>query len=150
MAQDILKGSTTFKLVFQLVDSSDHIAGLTGKSGSVTVSLSKNGAAGGAPAGAIAEVDAGDLPGVYSIAGDASDSDTAGPLWLYAKDAASDPYCALVANVIDPAVANYGTNLVNISGSAVSTTTAQLGVNVEKINNVDVIGTGISSDLWRA
>ena len=41
-------------------------------------------------------------------------------------------------------------DLTHIAGSAVSTTTAQLGVNVEKINNVDVVGAGTSGDKWRA
>ena len=118
MAQDILKSTSTFVLTFQLVASSDHIAGLTGKSGSVTVKISKNGASGVSPSGAIAEVDSTNLPGVYTVAGNTTDSNTAGPLWIYAKDAASDPYCALIANVIDPTVANYGANAVNIGGTA--------------------------------
>lgn len=123
MAQDILKSTTTFAVVFQLIASSDHITGLTGKSGSVVVQISKNGGAGATPSGAITEVDATNLPGVYKLAGNATDSGTAGPLWIYAKDAASDPYCALVANVIDPTVANYGANVVNWLGTVVSTPT---------------------------
>ena len=86
------QSDTTYKLFFMLISSTDHITGLTGKSGSVVVSLSKNGAGGGAPAGAIGEVDATNLPGLYSIAGNATDSNTLGPLFLHAKDAASDPY----------------------------------------------------------
>ena len=125
MAQDIQKSATAYKLIFQLIASSDHITGLTGKAGSVVVSLSKNGAAGSAPAGAIAEVDATNLPGVYSIAGNATDSDTAGPLWIYAKDAASDPTAHLIANIIDPTIANYGVNAVKLNGQTI---TAAAGV----------------------
>ena len=149
MAQDILKSTTTFSLVFQLISSSDHITGLTGKAGSVVVSLSKNGAAGGTPAGAITEVDSTNLPGVYKIAGNATDSGTAGPLWLYAKDAASDPYCALVANVIDPTVANYGANVVNWNNTVVATpaTAGIPDINVKNINNTAAATPGASGGI---
>ena len=86
------QSDTTYGLYFLLIASSDHITGLTGKSGSVVVSLSKNGAGGGVPAGAISEVDATNFPGLYKVAGNATDSGTLGPLFLHAKDAASDPY----------------------------------------------------------
>ena len=86
------QSDTTYGLFFMLIDSDDHITGLTGKAASVTVSLSKNGAAGGAPAGAISEVDSTNFPGLYKIAGNATDSNTLGPLFLHAKDADSDPF----------------------------------------------------------
>ena len=41
-------------------------------------------------------------------------------------------------------------DITHIAGAAVSTTTAQLGVNVEKINDVTVVGAGTSGDKWRA
>ena len=86
------QSDTTYGLFFILIDSDDHITGLTGKAGSVTVSLSKNGAGGGPPAGAISEVDSTNFPGLYKIAGNATDSNTLGPLFLHAKDADSDPF----------------------------------------------------------
>ena len=86
------QSDTTYGLFFMLISSSDHITGLTGKSGSVVVSLSKNGAGGGVPSGAISEVDAANFPRLYKVAGNATDSNTLGPLFLHAKDAASDPY----------------------------------------------------------
>ena len=86
------QSDTTYPMEFMLISSSDHITGLTGKAGSVTVSLSKNGGAGGVPSGAISEVDATNQPGLYKIAGNATDSNTLGPLFLHAKDAASDPW----------------------------------------------------------
>lgn len=155
MAQDILKSTTTFAIVFQLVSSSDHIAGLTGKAGSVVVQISKNGGAGATPSGAISEVDATNLPGVYKLAGNATDSGTAGPLWIYAKDAASDPYCALAANVIDPAVANYGVNVVNWLGTVVATpaTAGIPDVNAKNINNATAVNgltaAVIASAIWQ-
>jgi hypothetical protein len=85
------QSDTTYPLFFMLISSSDHITGLTGKSGSVVVSLSKNGAGGGVPAGAISEVDATNHPGLYKIADNATDSNTLGVLNIHAKDAASDP-----------------------------------------------------------
>jgi len=86
------QSDTGYGLYFMLIASSDHISGLTGKSGSVVVALSKNGAGGGVPAGAISEIDATNFPGLYKVAGNATDSNTLGPLFLHAKDAASDPY----------------------------------------------------------
>ncbi len=88
----LIKQSTTaYVIPFVLVSSSDHISGLTGKAGSVTVKLSKNGASGVSPSGTITETDATNLPGHYYITGNATDSGTIGTLDLYAKDAASDP-----------------------------------------------------------
>ena len=84
-------GNITRKLPFLLVSSTDHIAGLTGKAGTVTVSLSKNGAGGGVPAGAIAEVDATNQPGWYTVAANATDANAAGSLLLHAAVIGSDP-----------------------------------------------------------
>ena len=86
------QSDTNYGLYFILISSIDHITGLTGKAGSVVVSLSKAGAGGGVPAGAISEVDATNHSGLYKIAGNATDSNTLGALFLHAKDAASDPY----------------------------------------------------------
>ena len=130
MAYDILKGSSGTALVFLMVQSSDHITGLTGAT--VTVTLSKNGGAFASPSGAVSEI----ANGWYKVAGNATDSNTAGPLALHATATSGDPTDVVVGNVIDATAAVYGGNLVNIAGSAVSTTTAQLGVNVASINSV--------------
>jgi len=81
--------STAYPLVFLMVDSSDHITGKTGLA--PTVKLGKAGAAGGAPAGAVSEIDATNMPGWYKVAGNATDSGTLGPLVLHATAAGADP-----------------------------------------------------------
>lgn len=158
----IKQSSTGTPLRFLLVSSSDHITGLTGKAASVVVKISKNGAAAVTPSGAISEVDATNEPGVYAIAGNATDTGTLGPIDIYAKDAASDPTnmidaaqivafdptdaTALGLSRIDATISSRlasnldgnGYQMVdieNIAGAAVSTTTAQFGVNVVKYNN---------------
>ena len=85
MGYSVKTASTARPLLFKLVLSSDHVTGATGKS--PTVVLSKNGAAFGAPAGAVTEV----ANGWYAVAGNATDTGTLGPLVLYATAALCDP-----------------------------------------------------------
>lgn len=82
----ILKQSQTAEpLIFLMVDSTDHITGKTGLT--CTVTLSKNGAAFGAPAGAVTEI----ANGWYKVAGNATDTGTLGPLILHASATGADP-----------------------------------------------------------
>lgn len=67
-----------------MVANSDHITPVTGIT--PTVTLSKNGAAFGAAAGAVTEV----ANGVYCVAGNATDTNTLGPLWLHATGTGAD------------------------------------------------------------
>jgi hypothetical protein len=92
MGQTIKQNNTNQYILFWLISSADHISGLTGKAGSVVVKLSKNGGGGINPNGTVAEVDAVNMPGLYSISPSLNDSTTLGPLGLYAKDALSDPW----------------------------------------------------------
>ena len=85
MGYQLKLGQTDRVLMFLMLDNTDHITGKTGLT--PTVTLSKNGAAFGAPSGAVSEVGS----GWYSIAGDATDSDTLGSLILHAEDASADP-----------------------------------------------------------
>jgi hypothetical protein len=86
----LLKQSSTAQpLLFQLIATADHIAGLTGAT--PTVKLSKNGAAGASPAGAVTEVDSTNMPGWYKVAGNATDTGTLGPLVLHATASGADP-----------------------------------------------------------
>jgi hypothetical protein len=71
--------------LFLLISSTDHITGLTGAT--VTVTLSKNGAAFAAPAGAVTEL----ASGWYKVAGNATDTATLGPLLLHATATGADP-----------------------------------------------------------
>lgn len=85
----IKQGQTSSPLLFRMVDSVDHVTPKTGLTPMVT--LSKNGAGFGAPAGAVSEVG----NGVYAVAGNATDSTVLGPLALNATSAGADPASAL-------------------------------------------------------
>lgn len=79
------QSSTTYPLFFLMVDSTDHVTGKTGLS--PTVTISKNGASFASPSGAITEVG----NGLYKIAGNATDSNTVGELWIHATGTGADP-----------------------------------------------------------
>jgi len=97
MAYPIPQNSTQSALLFFMVQSSDHITGLTGAS--PTVTLSKNGGTFAAPSGAVSEVGS----GWYKVAGNATDTNTLGPLALHATATSGDPCDILVAHIlIDP------------------------------------------------
>ena len=83
------QNQTAHPLQFLMVLTSDHLTGATGKT--PVVKLSKNGAIGAAPAGTITEIDATNNPGWYQVAGNATDSNTLGPLILSATAASCDP-----------------------------------------------------------
>ena len=84
MGYSVKQSQTARPLLFKLRLASDHITGATGKS--PTVTLSKNGAAFGSPAGAVTEV----ANGWYKVAGNATDAGTLGPLVLHATAALCD------------------------------------------------------------
>lgn len=78
------QSDTTYPLVFFMADITDHT---TGKAGlSPTVTLSKNGGAFGAAAGAVSEI----ASGWYKVSGNATDSNTLGPLILHATGPGAD------------------------------------------------------------
>lgn len=79
------QSDTTYPLFFFMVDSTDHVTGKTGLSPAVTIS--KNGGSFASPSGAVTEVG----NGLYKIAGNATDSNTLGELWIHATGAAADP-----------------------------------------------------------
>jgi hypothetical protein len=72
-------------IVFLMVDSADHVTGKTGLT--VTVTLSKNGAAFGAASGAVSELS----NGWYALAGNATDRNTLGALAIHASASGADP-----------------------------------------------------------
>jgi hypothetical protein len=126
MAQ--LKQSTTYTRAFLLVGSADHITGLTGASPSV--SLSKAGGTFAAAGGAVTEI----ANGWYKIALTTTDTGTLGDLAYHITAPSADP-----TDFVDQVVGNIlgdtlPANVTQISGSAVSTTAAQLGVNVVNYN----------------
>lgn len=79
------QSDTTYPLFFFMVDSSDHITGKTGLT--PTVTISKNGASFAGVNGAVSEVGL----GLYKIAGNATDSNTVGELWIHATGTGADP-----------------------------------------------------------
>ena len=103
MGYPIKQSQTARPLLFKLYLSSDHVTGATGKS--PTVTLSKNGAAFAAPAGAVTEL----ANGWYKVAGNATDAGTTGPLVLHATAAACDE-CAELFEVVgyDPDAGTVG------------------------------------------
>jgi len=101
------QSSTGYPIQFLMVDSLNHIIGKTGLS--PTVTISKNGGAFGAAAGAITELS----NGWYSYAGNATDRDTLGELIIHAEASGADdtdlkiviipwnPFDAIDANVVE-------------------------------------------------
>ena len=109
----ILIKSTAHNRAFLMVQSSDHITGLTGAT--VTVTLSKNGAAFGAAGGAITEI----ASGWYSVALNTTDTGTAGDLAIHCTATSGDPtdFCD---QVVDTTVATIGANVVSFGGTTVT------------------------------
>lgn len=101
---DIQQSTTAYPLVFFMNDSTDHVTGKTGLT--PTVTLRKPGGSFASPAGAVTEI----ANGWYQVAGNATDSNTLGPLLLHATGTAADP-CDTLYNVVayNPQV-NFSTN----------------------------------------
>lgn len=123
-----LKQSTTFTRTFMMIQTSDHISGITGAT--VAVNISKAGATGAAAAGTVTEVDSTHNPGLYKIALTTADTGTIGDLAFHCTATSADP-----TDFIDQVTANIlgdtlPANTTQIAGSAVSTASAQIGVNV--------------------
>jgi hypothetical protein len=146
MGYPIKQGQTAQPLLFLMIDEADHLAGKPGLS--PTVTLSKNGAAFAAPAGAVSEV----ANGWYKVAGNATDSGTLGPLLLHAEAAGADP-CDERYDVVayDPqSASNLGlTNLdaavssrSTFAGGAVSSVTGDVGGNV--VGSVASVTAGVT------
>jgi hypothetical protein len=115
MTIEILQSSTQAPLLFFLTATSDHITGLTGAT--PTVTLSKAGAAFASPSGAVTEI----ANGWYKVAGNATDTNTLGPIALHATATSADPCDLVVANIVayNPQVTSLGLSLAkttNITG----------------------------------
>lgn len=104
MLQARAMSSTTYPVVFLMTDTTDHITGKTGLT--PTVTLSKNGGAFAAAAGAVTEIS----NGWYALAGNATDRNTLGSLVVHAAAAGADPADILLLIVTnDPFAAGFGT-----------------------------------------
>jgi hypothetical protein len=113
-ADAILKSSTEVPLVFAMVLTSDHTSPATGLS--PTVTISKNAGAFASPAGAVSEIG----NGWYKIAANATDTNTLGPLLVYATAGTADQAIPVFYTVVayDPQAAT------NLGLSALPTATA--------------------------
>lgn len=141
----LLKQATAYGRTFLMVQSSDHLTGLAGAS--VSVSLSKAGAAFAAAGGSVSEIG----NGFYKVSLTTGDTGTLGDLAFHCTAAGADPTDfidqvaanilgdTLPANVLQwngsavaaPASAGIpDVNITTIAGSAVDTGAAQLGVNI--------------------
>ena len=94
MVYDILQSSTQSALDFLMIQSSDHITGKT--AATPGVSISKNGASFVLVSGTVAEIG----NGWYRVSGDATDTNTLGPLALHATATSCDPTDFIVANIV--------------------------------------------------
>ena len=109
-----LKQSTVYTRMFLVVQTADHISGLTGAS--PTVNISKAGAAFGAAAGSITEV----ANGWYKIALTTADTGTLGDLAYHITAASGDP-----TDFVDQVTANIlgdtlPVNLTQVNAHAVT------------------------------
>ena len=96
MAYAIELGNTTQPLRFLMVLSADHVTGATGLT--PTVTIAKNDGLGFAsPLGAVSELGS----GWYSVAANATDANTLGPISLHATGAGADPADADATGELD-------------------------------------------------
>jgi hypothetical protein len=170
----MIKQSTTRNLMVFLTDSTDHVTGLTGAT--LTISLSKDGAAFGAITPTVTE--RGD--GWYSLAMTTSHTDTLGDLVLHITAASADPidlreqvFALLPGDSV--VVASIAADAVNASALATDAVTEiqtglatavdltavkaktdsltftvanQIDANIQYVNDVQVKGTGAGGDEW--
>lgn len=79
------QSSTAQELLFLMIDSADHVSPKTGLS--PTVTIRKAGGSFASPSGAVSEI----ANGWYKVAGNATDTNTLGPLLLHASATGADP-----------------------------------------------------------
>jgi hypothetical protein len=156
------QNQTAQPLEFLLVSNADGVTPVTGAS--PTVSLSKNGGSFASPVGAVSEIG----NGWYKVAGNATDSNTLGPLILHATATNADPVDATFSVVaFNP---QNGTNLgltavpatdtsgnalataanlatANTNISAIETQTNKIGTNSADSPNQQTAQTTIASNL---
>jgi hypothetical protein len=148
----LLLQSTAYTRTFLMVQSADHVSALTGAT--VTVNIAKAGGSFAAPSGGATATEIAN--GWYKISLSTTDVNTLGDLSFHCTAASGgDPsdfcdqvYAALAANTTQfggQAVALDGNNypkvdVVDIAGTAVSATTAQIGANV-----VNIAGAAVST-----
>lgn len=127
------QSSANYPVLFFMLDASDHVSGKTGLT--PTVTLSKNGGAFAASAGAVSEIG----NGWYQLAGNATDRSALGSLALHASATGADD-CDIVLQIVDyDPLADVGGE---VWGAAVRTLTAQSATVL--VTGPVVVGGGIS------
>lgn len=131
MAYEVKQSSSTYPLVFLMVDSTDHVTGKTALT--PTVTLSKNGGSFASPSGAVSEIGS----GWYKVAGNTTDSGTLGPLILHATGTAADPTDVLFAVVADlPGVAQTGDSYARLGAPAGASVSADVAAVQADTNDI--------------
>jgi hypothetical protein len=165
----IKNGSSGAPLLFLMVQSSDHITALTGAS--PTVTISKNGGSFASPSGAVTEI----ANGWYKVAGNATDSNTNGPIALHATAASGDPSDTIAAYVVafDPTDAVHlglsalpntavttnaslltsgtGTDQISVSAGKLLLQATQSGVTIPTVTTVtnQLTAAAIATGVWQ-
>jgi len=124
--------------MFLLVESSDHVTGLTGAT--ATVNLSKAGGTFAAAGGTITEV----ANGFYKIALTTTDTNTLGDLAFHITATSADPtdfVDQVTANILGDTLPANATQINGVSASSVTTINANLGTT----QPVNFTGTGASA-----
>jgi hypothetical protein len=107
------QSSTTYPIAFLMVSNVDHVTPVTGAAPTVTVS--KNGGAFGAAAGAVTEIG----NGWYALTGNAGDRNTLGELLIHATATGADPVdMKLDVVTTDPYDVNLGLPALDTLGAA--------------------------------
>lgn len=131
MNYEVKQSTTTYALVFLMVDSTDHVTGKTGLT--PTVTLSKNGGAFASPSGAVSEI----ANGWYKVAGNATDNATLGPLILHATGTAADPTDVVYTVVTDlPGVAQTGDSYARLGAPAGASVSADVAAVQADTNDI--------------
>jgi hypothetical protein len=96
MTNGIIKG-TSQRLVFLLTDATDNETGETGRAGSLTAQISKNGGALATCSNTASEIS----NGLYYIDLTTTETNTAGPLWLRVTDSGTSNTFVFPYNVVE-------------------------------------------------
>lgn len=140
--QDILKGSTAYVCEFLLVQT-DHIAGATGLT--PTVTINKNGGSYASPSGSVSEI----AHGKYKIALNATDTNTDGPInGFVAATGSNDPSdfaCGVVVDWDPRSVPTLAEMVTAISAQTVKKNTAFSNYPIWMLSSNGTAQTGLST-----
>lgn len=149
-----LKQSTTYTRMFLLVQTADHLSGLTGAT--PTVTLSKAGGSFASAGGTVTEVSS----GWYKIALTTTDTNTLGDLAFHVTAASGDPtdfVDQVTANILGDTLSVNATQINGVSTSSVTTINANVGTTqptnftgtggsaLVKSDMVDIAGAAVST-----